>query len=136
MKSNHFAALSIVAMFAIPLLVGCEVKPTVQPRQDPYPREQVHLASNDLRSRTAVDTPQVRRDDAGLLYVTVPIRAASDLQLYIDYRVTFFDQDGRPLGEPTGWIPKTLTPRVPDQIMVNSTTPLAKDFQVDIRYSQ
>lgn len=136
MKSKLCNSLVVLSLLGLSGILGCGVKSTIEARQDPYPRQQVHLTSDDLRSRTAVDTPQVWRDDAGLLFVTVPIRAASDLQLYIDYRVTFFDRQGRPLGGPSGWISKTLSPRVPDQITVNSTTPLAQDFQVDVRYSQ
>lgn len=119
------------------MLVGCadEVKPPIQARQDPYQREQIHMASMDLRRRTAVDAPIVTRDDGGLINVQVPIRAASDKKLYIDYRVTFFDRTGNAINQ-TGWLHKTLTPRTPDQITFNSTTPLAADFELDVRYSE
>ena len=137
MKPRILLSAVVVSLFSIvPFLGGCEVNPPIEARQDPYPRQQVHLTSKDLRWHTAVDTPQVWRDDAGLLFITLPIRSTTNQQLYIDYRVTFFDGQGRPIGEPSGWLSKTLAPNVPDQITVNSTTPLAKDFQVDLRYSQ
>jgi hypothetical protein len=94
MKPRILLSAVVVSLFSIvPFLGGCEVNPPIEARQDPYPRQQVHLTSKDLRWHTAVDTPQVWRDDAGLLFITL-------------------------------------------QITVNSTTPLAKDFQVDLRYSQ
>jgi hypothetical protein len=77
----------------------------------------------------------VSRDDAGLLFVNVPIRATTDLKLYVDYRVTFFDRNGQPLNQ-TGWMQKTLAPNIPDQITVNSSSSRAADFQMDLRYSE
>jgi uncharacterized protein YcfL len=137
MKPKTLFLVLVVSLLSImPLLSGCAVNPPIEARQDPYTRQQIHLTSDDLRWHTAVDTPQVWRDDAGLLFITVPIRSTSNQQLNIDYRVTFFDRQGRPLGEPTGWLSKVLAANVPDQITVNSTTPLAQDFQIDLRYSQ
>ena len=127
----------LVAVTMLATFLGCadEVKPPIQARQDPYQREQIHIASYDLRRHTAVDAPIVTRDDGGLLHVQVPIRAATDLKLYVDYRVTFFDRNGAEVNQ-TGWMHKTLTPNTPDQITFNSTSPLATDFQMDLRYSE
>jgi hypothetical protein len=127
----------IVVALSISSFVGCAdtVKPPIQARQDPYQREQIHIAEIDLRRHTAVDAPIVTRDDGGLIHVQVPIRAATDLTLYVDYRVTFFDRNGAEVNQ-TGWLHKTLTPNTPDQITFNSTSPLASDFQVDLRYSK
>jgi hypothetical protein len=119
------------------LIVGCAgpLHEPITPRSDPYQRQQIHMVSEDLKYRTAVDTPHVWRDDGGLLHITLPIRSTVDQQLYIDYRVTFLDRDGLPISQ-TGWMRKTLPPNVPDQFSVNSTSPLAADFQIDIRYAQ
>ena len=103
---------------------------------DPYAPSQIHFADEDLRSRTAVGRPVPERDAAGLLRVTVPIRAASSHTLYVDYRVTFFDGNGTPLGPPTGWTAKPLESNVPDQIVFTSTSPKAADFQLDLRYAR
>ena len=122
---------------AILLSLGCAdtIKAPIQPRQDPDIPAQIHMTSMDLRRHTAVGTPLLTRDDAGILFVTVPVRAATDLKLYVDYRVTFFDRTGSPIHQTT-WIAKTLPPNTPDQITVNSTTARATDFQMDIRYSE
>src|SRR2546421_5565622 len=107
-------------------LIGCGVKAPIEARQDPYVPHQVNLTSDDLRSHTAFDAPQVARDPAGLLRITLPIRAATNRQLYIDYRVTFFDNTGQEINK-TGWLAKVLAPNVADAIVVNSTTPRAAD---------
>jgi hypothetical protein len=127
-------ATSLMAL-ALMTASGC-VKPTIEGRQDPSTPAQIMFASNDLKYKTAVSSPVVSRDEnGGILHVTVPIRAATDLQLYVDYRTTFFDKNGQQISQ-TGWTRKTLAPNVPDRIVVNSMGPSAADFQVDLRYAQ
>src|SRR6059058_2253861 len=120
----------IIVMTAALILAGCGVRPPLEGRLDPYESKQVHFASNDLKHETAVQEPRVARDDNNYVYVTVPIRSETDKELYVDYRVTFFDRNRVVLSQ-TGWFTKTLSPKVPDQIVVNSMSPLADDFQVD-----
>ena len=122
----------------IPLfLIGCDniVLPPVQGRNDPYEAKQVQFQSEELRRDTAISQPTVTRDQAGLLYVTLPIRDATDVRLYVDYRVTWFSDTHEVINQTT-WFTKTLEARTPDQITVNSTSPKAADFQVDFRYAK
>jgi hypothetical protein len=133
LEANNMKRL--IALSLALVLVGC-VKPPVEARLDPYGASQIQMASKELRDDTAVGTPVASRDEAGnILYITVPIRAATWQQLYVDYRVTFFDKNHQQLNQ-TGWFTKVLTPNVPDSITVNSTTSRAADFQVDFRYSK
>ena len=115
-------------------LIGCSsVKPPIEGRHDPYPAGQIHFSSAYLKDSTAVGTPVASRDETGgILYVTVPIRSTINEDLYVDYRVTFFDRNNQPILQ-TGWFTKKLTPNVPDSITVNSTGPRAADFEVDFR---
>jgi hypothetical protein len=46
--------------------------------------------------------------------------------------VTFFDADGTPINQTT-WYPKRLTPNVYDQIVVNSTSPRAQNFEISFQ---
>lgn len=117
------------------LLTGCGVKAPLEGRADPYTPAQVHFANEDLRRLTAVGALKVSRDQAGLLYVTVPIRAATDYKLYVDYRFTYFDEHGVQINQ-TAWFTKTLEPNTPDQVSGNSMSPRAADFQCDFRYAQ
>jgi hypothetical protein len=115
---------------------GC-VKAPIEGRLDPYEAKQIHFASADLKRRTAVGTPTAQRDDAGnILHVTVPVRAATDTELHVDYRVIFFDHNGQVLSE-TGWFTRTLPPNVFSYIQVSAgTAPRAADFQMDFRWAQ
>ena len=125
-----------VLFVGLVLVVGCGVKAPIEGRQDPYTPSQVMFASKDLKNHTAVDAPRVARDETGgILNVTLPIRAATNLQLYVDYRASFFDRNGQLINQTT-WFNKTLAPNVPDQITVNSMSPRAADFQIDLRYAK
>ncbi len=132
MNTKHFL---ISSLFLAAICGGC-VKPTIQGRNDPYVSNQVMFAGDNLRRDTAINAPNVTRDDRGeLLFVTLPIRAATDKTLYVDYRATFFDSN-RQVVSKTGWMTKTLQSNVSDQISVNSMGPRAVDFQIDLRYAQ
>lgn len=127
-------ALSLLVLVPL-MLAGC-VKAPIQGRADPYPSNQINFAEEDLRRKTAVGVPNVQRDSEGqILFVTIPIRAATNLQLYVDYRVTFIDVAGQVVWQ-SGWFNKTLTPNVFDQIQVNSPSPRAADFRIDFRYAK
>jgi hypothetical protein len=124
-----------ILFLGILFLAGC-VKAPIEGRADPYTPAQIHFADENVRTHTAVGQPKLARDDEGnLLYVTVPIRSASNLKLYVDYRVTFFDKNGLVINQ-TGWQTKVLEPNTPDFVQVNSTSPRAADFQVDFKYAQ
>ena len=50
-------------------------------------------------------------------------------------RGVIFDRNRQVLNQ-TGWYTKVLSPKVPDQIMVNSMSPRADDFQIDFRWAK
>jgi hypothetical protein len=124
-----------LALVCLMFVAGCGVHPPIQGREDPYAPGQMHFASEDLRTSTAVTKGDAIRDDAGILHVTVPIRSAIDKRLYVDYRVSFFDRNGQLLNQ-TGWMTKTLEANTPDQITVSSMSPRAADFQIDFRWAR
>lgn len=118
------------------VLAGCGVRPPIEGRADPYLPPQITLASPELANFTAIGVPIIERRNGGILYVTVPIRSASDYDLHIDYRVTFLDRIGHPIYQ-SGWEGgKTLVRNIPDQITFNSPTPQAADWHLDLRYAQ
>jgi uncharacterized protein YcfL len=126
---------ALIAMIATLALAGCGVRPPIEGRMDPYSSKQIHFDSNSLKHETAVGEPAVARDENGYVYVTVPIRSETNKELHVDYRVTWFDENHQRLNQ-TGWFTKDLSPKVPDQIMVNSMSPRAADFQVDFRWAK
>ena len=128
--------LILAALVFVSTGCGSRVKPPLNARSDPYRAEHVQYVQGELRDRTAVGDIRLDRDDAGrILLVTVPIRATTNRTFSIDYKVTFFDANRRPLSN-TGWTPKTLNANTFEYITANSLSGEAKDFQVDIRESQ
>jgi hypothetical protein len=116
------------------LLGGC-VKAPIEPRADPYVPPQINIADADLANRTAFLPVRTERRN-GILYVTVPARAASNLDLHVDYKYTFLDENGMPVDE-TGWIGgTTLTRNSYTYIRFNSTNANAADFHLQLRYAQ
>ena len=115
---------------------GCGgVKKPIEARNDPYLDKWYEIASEDLRRSTALQPPIFQRDEAGLLFVQVPIRATTDLQLYTEYKVWFLDDRGAVISE-TGWLTKTLPPNIHDYISFNSVSPRAADFRMALRYGR
>ncbi|MFI5380605.1 MAG: hypothetical protein ACHRHE_15010 [Tepidisphaerales bacterium] len=119
------------------MLAGCnEVTRPIDGRADPYPASQITFASQDLHDKTAIAPPIVERRD-GILFVTVPIRSASNYDLRLDYRVTFYNSNGSPLYLPVYWEPMaTLIHNVPSELRFNSTTSEAADWRLDLRYQR
>lgn len=108
------------------------VRGPVEPREDTAGSPQIVLASRELQDRIAIRAPVVTQDEAGLMFVTVPIRNTTRRQMTIEYRATFFDRNRAPVQETT-WFPRTMTAHTQQTITVNSTSPRADDFQIDIR---
>src|SRR4051794_5859639 len=131
----HHARLISIALVSF-ALTGCTgVNPPKLPRSDPYTAQQIHVDSEQLRRDTAVQAPIVKRDQANLLHVTVPLRSAINKTLYVDYYVTFFDHDGQVISR-MGPVTKVLQANTPDSISFNSTDARAVDFQLDLRYAR
>ena len=127
-----------VALAALALAAGAcspRVRGPVEPREDTAGWPQIHLASRELQDRIAVRRPVVTQDEAGLLFVTVPVRNTTRRQMTVEYRATFFDRNRVPIQETT-WFPRTLTPHTQQTFTVNSTSPRADDFQIDIRQAK
>ncbi len=116
-------------------LAACGVKPPIEPRAEPYGPKQVYIASNDLREKTAVDTPIVTRKN-GIMYVTIPIRSASDYDLHIDYQVTFFNAEGEPIYTGPWENGPVLVRNTPNHIQFHSPSGDAADFRVNLRYAE
>ena len=127
---NKFVLLGVLFLAA-----GCTVKPPIEGRADPFVPTQIHLDSDDMRYKTAFDAPMYERRN-GILFVTVPVRSTINKDLHVDYRVSFFDEAGRPSEPTSGWMTETLPSNIPSYVQFNSTNANAARFQLDVRWSQ
>jgi len=118
-------------------VAGCRhVNPPIEGRNDPYVPPQIQFTGLSLRDDTAVGKIKTSVDNAGILTVVVPIRSTRNSSFYVDWRVTFFDATGKPMGPTTGWSQKMLAANTSEYITTNSLQPGAADFQIDIRRSE
>lgn len=131
MKQTTFRILGVVTLAAV--LAGCQSEAPLAARQEQYDYPWLMVGSKDLRASTMVSDARRSRDDAGLLHVSVPIRNVTDKQLYVDYRVTFYDRNQMPLPQEYR---NTLTipARTARDAKFNSTSPKAETFQMEITY--
>jgi hypothetical protein len=114
---------------------GCGVSEPIGGRADPYVPRQINIAERDLRDKTAIGDVRTRREN-GILYVTVPIRSASNYNLHVDKKITFKDSQGNTIYE-SGWENHpTLIHNIFQEIRFNSTSADAADFQLDLRYAR
>lgn len=127
----------LIPLTLLSLIIGCQsISPPVQARHDPYLPDQINLTEKALRVRTAFTQPQFSRDPrTGILYVEVPVRATTDQQLNIEYRVLWLDENNNTLSE-TNWRNARLAPNVWTRLRANSLTPNAADFIMDIRFGR
>src|SRR4051812_48278052 len=107
MKSMKQIIKLATLILPILMLSAC-LKPPIEGRAETYAPAQLNYADIDLRDNTAIGRIKFSRDESDLLHVDVPIRATTDMQLYVDWRVTWLDKNGVPLGPPTGWTTITL----------------------------
>lgn len=120
------------------MLMGCgsTVKAPHEGRHDPYAPGQWSFSSRILEENTAVSTPVATRDDTGnILHVTFTIRSTSNQDMYLDYRVTFFDKNGQAITD-YSWATRKMTRNIPENIRVASGTAKAADFHIDFREAQ
>ena len=130
-----FLALSALVTAAA-LTAGCSnVKRPYRTTADPYTPSQVQLADTRMERLLAFGQPNVSRDQAGLLFVSLPVRPATSRSQLVNYRFTFLDETGRELPGGT-WQTKKLQSNVVDNIEGNSTSPRAADFRVDIKTAE
>ena len=127
--------LAVAALSALPLLGCSNVKKPYRASADPYQPSQVQLADSRMSNLLAFGEPAVSRDEAGLLYVSTPVRAATSRSQLINYRYRFFDDAGRQL--PGGaWQTAKLQSNLFESVQGNSTSPRAFDFRLDLKTAE
>ena len=133
---NH---LKFTAML-IPLLglAGCMSSdlPPATPKADKFAPQQVVFSGQDLANSIAIGKIIRTFDTAGIMHLDIPLRVTSEMGLTVDYRITWFDDNRSPVDVPTAWQTKSLNPDVFEYIQANSSSPRARDFQIDFRWAQ
>jgi uncharacterized protein YcfL len=99
-----------------------------------YPN--ITLSQGTLQEALGFQEPIVSRTADNFMHVSLPVRARSNEELLIEYRVIWLDASLQPLRPETAWVPLRLEPRQPYNITVQSTTPLATNYNLQFRWSR
>ena len=126
----------MIVFFPFLALTNCsnpDLVPT-SPKNQLYPTQPVVFSGqDDLSTRVAIGSISKTIDLNGLMHFTLQVRNTTNLDSYVDYRITYFDQSHISLDAPTAWQTKTLHSDVFEYIQADAPTPRAKDFQIDFR---
>ncbi len=98
--------------------------------------QQVNFTSTALAQATRVGTVVKLIDGNGIMHLTVPIRAATDGDVTVDYRFSFVDENRAVVDQPAGWQTQTLHAGTFESIQGVAPSPQARDFTLDIRPSK
>ena len=134
MKTLIHTATALIAFG----LTGCytDTAPIGADVDDAIDYPQITLSQRSLEAALAFQKPVVTRIDGDLLRVTVPVRARSNETLHVEYKVVWLDVSGNPVPPDLIWTPLRLEPRQPHNVVVNSTSPQATDFNMQFRWSK
>ncbi|HSV13027.1 MAG TPA: DUF1425 domain-containing protein [Tepidisphaeraceae bacterium] len=128
---------AIVASIAI-VALSCTRSPPANERlqHSASPDGRIAFADAGLRDQLGLGPLALARDDAQLLHVTLPVRSTTGLAQDINWRITWLDANGIPLGPPTPWSTAAVTTDDFRQILATSWTPRATDARLELRYAK
>jgi uncharacterized protein YcfL len=133
----HVKVCGLMAV-ALLCLVGCKgyygpIGPTYE-SVSTYPK--ITLSQGSLAEAIRVGEPTLATVANDLLQLNVPIRAHSDDQLHVEYRVVWKDKTGKPIAPQSVWTGIKLAPRQPQNLIATSTSKEAVDYNLQLRWSR
>jgi hypothetical protein len=135
-KSGLKISAVVLSLLAFGGCAAPELTPAAA-RGDKYTADHVVFSGqDDLVDHVAIGNIVRTFDSSGILHVTIPARATTPDDLYVDYRLTYFDENHNPIDTPTAWQTFTLHSNIFEYIQANASTPAARDFQLDVRSAQ
>lgn len=128
----------LLAFMAIAACSGCrsDTAPIPASNDEALSYPQITLSQRSLQGALGFQKPVVTQTGDNLMQVTVPVRARSNQELHVEYKVVWLDASGRPVPPDLSWRPLRLEPRQPHNIIVNATSPKATDYNMQFRWSR
>ena len=124
-------AMFLGAVLLVVGLAGCGPIVPFQDNLNPYP--QVELTNWNLLGKIVIREPIATRVGDGQLHIVVPVRNLTGHELYLEYQYRFLNAKGVQVEQTSGWNTIRVQAHGMAQIHFTSLTPLANDFNVDIR---
>lgn len=136
MRSIRLITSLLMFTLLLGAFAGCNrTKAPYRVSEDPYGPGQVNIADKRLSNILRFEQARLTYDEADLLHVALPVRAATSRTQIIQYRTHFFDRTGQELYT-SAWRTETLESNVTQTLSATATTPQAQGFQMDIREAQ
>jgi uncharacterized protein YcfL len=127
----------LAALIAAPcLLAGCDTtRPPAAATPDPLPPVSYPQIATDeeLKGSLHYALPIIRSQPDTPMKVTVPLRLREDEAVNAQYRFTFMDAVGAPVGQPADWRFMVLPPRLQVFMEGVAMSPEAADWRLEIR---
>ncbi len=135
---SHLVLLFVLYVSAASLEVGCDMVKAPRGRHDPLARADYPqvTALDDLHRYILFADPVVKHDARQPMSITVPVRAAMDQPVRVQYRFEFFDQSGRPLRPRMDWRYMLLPARGQRFMESTSLDIEAEDWRLEVRSAQ
>jgi uncharacterized protein YcfL len=139
MKIPRISRLLAAGLIATCLLsVGCNTDTSViggeYDTARSYPN--ITLSQPTLADALGFQEPSVTRTPNNLMHVTLPVRALSNQELHVEYKVNWFDAAGQPILPETSWVSLRLEPRQPTYVAVTSSSPDATNYNLQFRWAR
>ena len=137
MRIAHILAAGLITTLGI-FAVGCNTDTSViggkYDSARSYPN--ITLSQPALADALGFQEPSVTRTANNLMRVTLPVRALSNEDLHVEYKVNWFDGAGQPILPDTSWATLRLEPRQPAYVAVTSSSPDAINYNIQFRWAR
>ena len=135
-------AMSAIALSAMLMtLPGCKTDTAPSPGMgDPYPAPmndpQISVLSPELRRWLVFQPAIVTKDGQRPMSVEVPVRNTTYNKYLIEYRMLFYDADGRELNPAMSWEFVPLDPKQVVRLKRSAMSADAETYRLEVRWSR
>ena len=133
--------LSLALTVAALTLPGCKTDTAPSPGMgDPYPAPmndpQISVLSPELRRWLVFQPAIVTKDDHRPMSVEVPVRNTTYNKYLIEYRILFYDANGRELTPAMTWEFAPLDPKQIVRLKRSAMSTDAESYRMEVRWSR
>jgi uncharacterized protein YcfL len=107
---------------------------------DPYPAPmndpQISVLSPELREHIVFQPAIITKDGQRPMTVEIPMRNTTYRKYLLEYRILFYDVNGRELGPAMGWEFLPLEPKQVVRLKRSAMTNEADNYRLEVRWSR
>lgn len=141
-RSGAFTSVCCVVLSAVCLMsAGCKTDTAPSPGMgDPYPSPmndpQISVLSPELGKWIVFQPAIITKDGKRPMTVEVPMRNTTYNKYLIEYRILFYDANGRELSPVMGWEFVPLDPKQVVRVKRSAMSTEADNYRMEVRWSR